>query len=188
MTTPIRKVLIPLAVILVLVVGALAVVKSQVTKSQGDGAGVAIAPGSVIPDLTLHKFPSGEITLSEQLANSGAKVLLVNFWATWCEACMIEMPSIMSLRNRFKDRGFDVAAVTVDENPGSVVPRVLERLKIDLPVYIDSDQKLSDLFDVHAIPLTVILDKDRKILHVEAGERDWDDDEVRSMVERWLTQ
>lgn len=175
------KVLLPVAVILILVVGALTLIKSRLGDHSGAPGG-QIAVGETLPDFELQRLDGSRLHLSE-LASS---VTLVNFWATWCEACMIEMPSLQKLHESFKNEGLTVAGVTVDEEPLAVVPRITERLNITFPIFTDTDGSLSDLFDVHAIPLTVIIGKDRRILHVETGERDWNDEEVRAWMKEWL--
>lgn len=176
------KVLLPVAVIIALSAGALHLIKSQVAKPTGSS--VEIIPGATLPDFTLNRLEGGKIKASELKS----RVLLVNFWATWCEACMVEMPSIIKLRNKFKERGFEVAGVNLDENPAAVAPKAIKQLGINFPVFTDPDSDLADLFSVHAIPLTVILDKDRKVLFVEPGERDWMETDIQAKIEGWLAQ
>ena len=122
----------------------------------------------------------------QQKIASAEKPIVVDFWATWCEACMVEMPSILKLRQEFKPKGFDLVAVNVDENPNAVLPKTLKKLGIDFPVFIDEENKLGDLFQIQAIPLTVIIDKDRKVLYIEGGEKDWYSKEVRELMQGWL--
>ncbi|MGZ3698075.1 MAG: TlpA disulfide reductase family protein, partial [Bdellovibrionota bacterium] len=131
----------------------------------------------------INKWGGGVVKASELKP----KVTLVNFWATWCEACMEEMPSILKLRGRFKDRGFEVVAVNVDENPEAVLPATLKQLGIDFPVYIDKEGQVAGLFDVHAIPLTVMINSSRKVLLVQDGERNWMDEDLLSKMEKWLS-
>jgi peroxiredoxin len=79
-----------------------------------------------------------------------------------------------------------VVAISVDDNPEQVLPRAIKRYGLNFPVYLDPGQKLSELFDVQAIPLTVIVDKSRKVLFFENGGRDWSDGESQSMLTRFL--
>ena len=181
------KILLPVIILIGLVVGALTMVKSQVTSKENGGAEnirFVLKTGSTLPDFELQQFQGK----SQKASELGAKVLLVNFWATWCEACMVEMPSIIKLRQTYHSRGFEVAAVNVDQNPEAVVPRTVSKLGFDFPVYVDQGQKLSELFDIEAIPLTVLMDQNRKILMVENGERDWFGSDIRSELEHWLAQ
>ena len=100
---------------------------------------------------------------------------------------MIEMPSIVKLRETYRAKGFEVVAINLDEKPTAALPQTMKKLGIDFTVYLDHDQKLADLFRVEAIPLTVILDKDRKVLMIENGEKDWDGAEFRAQLEKWLS-
>lgn len=185
--TGLVKFFVPIALILLMVVGGLYVVKSQFGKpangvAAGPGGPAEIQLGKTLPDFELSQFQGKDLKASEL----GSKVMLVNFWATWCEACMVEMPSIIKLRNAYAAKGFEVVAVNVDQNPNAVLPRTIQKFAFGFPVYFDKDQKLSDLFNIEAIPLTVILDKDRKILLIENGERDWNGSDIRAQLERWL--
>ena len=63
----------------------------------------------------------------------------------------------------------------------------MKQTGIDFQVYTDPETRLSELFDVHAIPLTVILDKDRRILFMESGEMDWTSHQFKAQLERWLS-
>ncbi|HLE01520.1 MAG TPA: TlpA disulfide reductase family protein [Bdellovibrionota bacterium] len=190
MTTPgstwrnLTKVLAPAVAILVIVVGGLYLVKVSVGRAPQAPGAFELNIGNTVPEFTLSRLGGGELKLSDLKS----KVLLVNFWATWCEACLVEMPSIVSLRSRYLNRGFDVISINVDENPESVLGSSLKRLGIDFPVYLDRDGKTSELFGVHGIPLTVVMDQQRRILFVETGERDWSGEEIREQIERWLAE
>ena len=181
------KTLLPVGVILVLIVVGLKIVQLQFAsrKASPGGASSAVVneTGSVVPDFVLSRFGGGTVRLSELKS----KVTLINFWATWCEACVEEMPSIVKLHNAYKDKGFGVLAVNLDDNPDAVIPKALKQLGIDFPVYIDPDGKLASVFDVHAIPLTAIIDKDRKVLMLLNGGRDWNTKDIQTQVEKWLS-
>jgi thiol-disulfide isomerase/thioredoxin len=154
----------------------------QVQGEEGDVATTKV--GATLPDFSLQTLEGKKLKFSEL----GAKVVLLNFWATWCEACVVEMPSIVKLNQMYKDKGLKVVAVNLDDKPAAVVPKAVRQLKIDFPIYIDADGSLANLFDVHAIPLTIIMDKDRKVLHVEGGERDWTDDDIKTKMDQWIGQ
>jgi thiol-disulfide isomerase/thioredoxin len=183
------KTLLPLAVILLVVVGGLWIVKAKLGGKTAATSGAEsetqdLNVGSVLPDFELQQFGTKKTLPVSKL---GTKVTLINFWATWCEACMVEMPSLVKLRKAYKDKGFDLVEIDVDEKPESVLPKVLKELGVDFPVYLDPDAKLAELFDVHAIPLSLIIDKDRKVLMIETGERDWNGEDIHSKLEQWLS-
>ncbi len=180
------KVILPVAVIILTVVGGLELLKKQVSNfNSGEGAVRGeLGQGSILPNFELEKFNGGKLHVSDLKT----KVALVNFWATWCEACMVEMPSLLKLRDLYKNRGFELIAINVDENPTVILPRTLQQLGIDFTVYIDPEGQLAQTFDVHAIPLTVIMDRDRKVLLLESGERDWVGSEIRGLLDQWLAK
>jgi thiol-disulfide isomerase/thioredoxin len=194
------KVLAPIAVIVVIVFGALYTIKSQMPSKQQEplsdgGSGAGNTPpkpaevGSLLPDFQLSPIGDGkEAKLSDVQASHHAKIMLVNFWATWCEACMEEMGSLVALREAYKDKGFEVIGIDLDQNASAVVPRAAKQFKIDFPIFQDPENKVADYFDVHAIPLSAVLTANRKILYIENGERNWNDQETRHWLDKWLAE
>lgn len=185
------KLLIPVVGLLIAIVIALTVIKKMSgtsPRSSQTTDGFEIKVGAIIPDFNLPLFQGAEIAASKLIETQKAKVVLINFWATWCDACVAEMPSLIRLRNQYKEKGLSFVAVNLDENPDQVLPKALKNFAITFPVYHDEDGKLAEIFDVRAIPLTVLMDSERKILFIESGERDWDDVEIHSKMERWLSR
>lgn len=177
------KVLVPVLVILTLAVGGLTLLKSHLRKS-GPSVADTIREGGVAPSFELARLGGGKTALSELKG----KVFLINFWATWCEACIVEMPSIVQLWKSFREKGLEVISVSVDEKPEGVVPPFAKKLGMEFPLYVDEGTQLSNLFDVRAIPITVIIDRHRNVLLIESGERDWNSREVRDQMEKWLSE
>ena len=135
--------------------------------------------------MTSEPFELNDQTFEGYIAGTQLPIV-VDFWATWCEACMEEMPSMVALREKYAAQGFEILAINVDENPSQSVPPIVNSLKIKFPIFTDKTNALSEMFDVHAIPLSVMINKDRKILMIESGGREWNDDEVHQMLEKWL--
>jgi peroxiredoxin len=90
------------------------------------------------------------------------KVVLVNFWATWCPPCRKEMPDLDALYNKFKDQGFVVLAIS-DEEAAKVSPFISEH-KISYPVMLDPGRKVNDLFIVEGIPKSFVYDRSGKMV------------------------
>ncbi len=90
------------------------------------------------------------------------KVVLVNFWATWCPPCRKEMPDLQALYDKFKDQGFVVLAIS-DEESAKVAPFIAER-KISYPVMLDPGRKVNDEFVVEGIPKSFVYDRDGKLV------------------------
>ncbi len=178
-----KKIFIPIIVILIVIVGALMAIKASVHKEARLATQqVELLEGAEIPNFELNKLEGGKI----QVTDLPHKIMMINFWATWCEACMEEMPSLVSLRDQYAPKGFEILGVNVDENPGEAAPDAMKKMGIKFPIFTDKSNALAELFDVHAIPLTVIIDKNRKILLVEPGGRDWNTEEMHQLLQKWL--
>jgi peroxiredoxin len=90
------------------------------------------------------------------------KVVLVNFWATWCPPCRKEMPDLQALYDKYKDQGFVVLAIS-DEEAAKVAPFIAEK-KISYPVLLDPGRKVNELFQVEGIPKSFVYDRDGKLV------------------------
>jgi len=182
---PAWKVLLPIALLVLAVVVGLAALKVMIPERPHTAQSkFTLKEGAIAPDFTLTRFQGADVKFSEL----EGKVFLLNFWATWCEACMVEMPSISKLRETYRDRGFEVLGVNLDENPDLAVSVVRERFGLQFPIFLDAESRLSDLFDVHGIPLTIVLNRQGRILMVETGERDWFGQDVQRKLEGWISE
>ncbi len=121
-----------------------------------------------------------------QFSSLAPKLVLINFWATWCEACMTEMPSLVKLRDRYADKGFEIYGVNVDQNPKRAAEELRSKFGAKFPLFTDPGNALSEFFSVQAIPFSVILTKDRTVQFTLAGDQDWDDPSIHVMIEDWL--
>lgn len=113
------------------------------------------------------------------------KVVLINFWATWCEPCRQEMPSIQRLRDRFAGKPFAVLAINVDE-PDARVRHFLEQTRLDLPVLMDRNKTATRGWGVRVMPTTFIVGPDGRIRYRLMGDTDWSADSVAGVVSRLL--
>ncbi len=178
------RVLLPVFFVISLIILGLYAIKLQVPHSSKDSDIVEIRVGNMIPDFSLTQMDGTEVHLSDLKS----KIYMINFWATWCDACMEEMPSIVQLRNTYSSKGFEVLGINLDENPDSVISKAAKQFHIEFPVFKDPDGKTAELFDVHAIPLTVMINNQRKILLVKDGGKNWNSPSVHSDIERWLSE
>jgi peroxiredoxin len=114
------------------------------------------------------KRQSADFTLTDlqgkawHLQDLRGKVVLVNFWATWCPPCRKEMPDLDALYNKFKDQGFVVLAIS-DEESAKVAPFITEH-KISYPVLLDPGRKVNDAFIVEGIPKSFVYDRSGKMV------------------------
>jgi thiol-disulfide isomerase/thioredoxin len=169
------------AIGIVVVVLFLAVARFALQRAADGGA----PGGHTTHAAALTEAPEADlITVADgkkvKLSSFKGKALLVNFWASWCEACMEEMPTIVKLHNTLKNEAFEVVSINVDEDPAKVVPGIVKKFGMEFPVYVDSEEKLAAAFHVVAIPYNIVIGKDHKISWTESGERDWASDEILS--------
>lgn len=101
------------------------------------------------------------------------KVVLLNFWATWCGPCKEEMPSLARLQQQFDPRQVQVVTVTSDIHPQGI-KQFLGHLGIHLPVLFDEDQELARTFMVRGLPTTVLIAPDGRAVGRAVGPREWD--------------
>ncbi len=131
------------------------------------------------PELRLENLEGKTI----QLRGLKGKVVLLNFWATWCSPCKEEMPSMESLYQRFDRKDFTLLAVSVDFEEKEKVKGFVENKGYTFPVLLDPKGRTLDLYKVRAIPTTFIIDKRGLILGKAIGPRKWDRPEVITMVQ-----
>jgi thiol-disulfide isomerase/thioredoxin len=125
---------------------------------------------------------------TRSLSDLKAKVYFLNFWASWCEACMVEMPSIQALYQTYHSQGLEVLAVNLDDNPSVTLPQAVQELHLTFPTFVDPNAKLADLFHVQALPLSVLFSAQGEVLYSYSGGRNWNDPEMKTQIERWLQQ
>ena len=128
------------------------------------------------------KALDGDTLGSQHLAG---KVVLLNFWATWCGPCKEEMPSLARLQSQFDPGQVRVVTVTTDMHPRGI-RQFLDNLGIKLPVLFDEDQELSRLFTVRGLPTTVLIDQSGHTLGRAVGPRAWDSQESIALVRQAL--
>ena len=124
---------------------------------------------------------------SLDLAALKGRVVVVNFWATWCEPCIAELPSLALLRERMKGRAVDVVAVNFGESPEKVTAYVA-RQKLALPVFLDPEKRAAGEWKVGGLPMTFLIDTRGRVRHWSFGERDWNDARSVKLVEGMLAE
>ncbi len=106
---------------------------------------------------------------SVNLAEYKGKVVLLNFWATWCGPCKIEIPWFVDFEQKYKDKGFAVLGVAMDEEGWEIVKPYLTQSKINYRVILGNDTVAGLYGGVDSLPTTFILDKDGKIASTHVG-------------------
>ena len=113
------------------------------------------------------------------------RVVLVNFWATWCVPCKEEMPSIERLRSSMQGRPFAVLAVNLAE-PDSRVQRFLRDVPLGFPILMDRDTSASRAWKARLLPATFIVGPDGRIRYSYIGELDWSREPIRRQIAELL--
>ena len=124
----------------------------------------------------------GETVRSKELAG---KVVLLNFWATWCGPCKEEMPSLARLQSQFDPTHFQVVTITTDIHPLGI-KQFLDHLGIRLPVLFDQHEDVSMSFMVRGLPTTVLITQDGRAIGRAVGPRAWDSEESAALVRHIL--
>jgi thiol-disulfide isomerase/thioredoxin len=142
-------------------------------------AGQQLKPwsGGAAPPLVLADVDGRAYRLDEYRG----KVVLVNFWATWCEPCREEMPSMNRLRASLAGRPFEVLAVNLAESD-SRIRRFLEQVPLEFPVLMDRDSGAAKAWQARLLPASFLVGPDGRIRYSVAGGIDWTDDRVRKAI------
>ncbi len=121
------------------------------------------------------------------LADFQGKVLLVNFWATWCAPCVREMPSLNRLQAKFKDRGLEVLTVSNDRlGIAQVTPFYAELALDSLGYYLDPRAELAQALGVRGLPTTYLIDARGRVIGGLLGAMEWDSPEVETLLNYYL--
>ncbi len=123
------------------------------------------ADSSRAPDFTLLNLNGDRISL----ADFRGKVVLINFFATYCPPCRMEIPDFVRLASRYGRDGFAIIGISVDQNPRKVLPYFIQALKINYPVLLATQKVLRDYGNIYALPATFLLNRDHKIVKSYTG-------------------
>jgi peroxiredoxin len=133
-----------------------------------------------------------EIQLKDQngrptlLSEFRGKIVFINFWTTWCPACVIEMSSMEKLHQKFKDKDFAMVAVNLQESDTTVL-KFFKEYKLTFTTLLDSTGEVGAAFGIRGIPTTFILDKKGIIIGRALGPREWDSRDSFDLFE-YLTE
>ena len=162
-------------------IGALALCGLALVAVTAHGGELKPWTGGATPALALRD-PSG---IAHDLAAYRGKVVLVNFWATWCAPCREEMPSMQALRQRLEGRPFEVLAVNMMESEEKIAA-FREAELIDLPVLMDKDGAAAKRWKVRMLPISFVVDRRGSIRYQLVGETTWTSPEISSVIERLI--
>lgn len=119
------------------------------------------------------------------LGDLRGRLVFLNFWATWCPPCRVEMPSMERLHREFKDQGLVVLAVDLQESPRQVA-RFMRDFRLTFPALLDAEAEVAARYGVRGIPTTFLIDRQGRIVGSAVGPRDWAGAEARQLIRTLL--
>jgi peroxiredoxin len=161
--------------------GAEPVLGSQTDSPAENTKAEPLTETPVVGDFTLKDVDGGSFTLSEHM---GAEVVVLAFFATWCEPCQKELSHLDQLYTKYKDRGLLMAAVSMDlpDTVGEVRPLV-KRLGLSFPVLLDDGLQATDLFNPKKnAPFSVVIDRNKNIIWSHQGYVPGDEEKLKAVV------
>lgn len=150
-------------VVIILVVTGMVVASKFLVKKQGTGPGLASSnvSGQLAPDFTLTSIDGKAVKLSDLRG----KAVVLNFWATWCAPCKIEIPWFIELQKQYGTQGLEIVGVNMDDNPTiETIGKFAREQGIDYTVLLGNDKVADEYGGVEALPTTFYIGRDGKIV------------------------
>jgi cytochrome c biogenesis protein CcmG/thiol:disulfide interchange protein DsbE len=140
-----------------------------------------VVAGDKAPGFSIATDAGRTVTLSD----FGGKLLVLNFWATWCPPCIEEIPSLDQFQKQFADKGVVVLGVSVDQNPGAY-RNFLSRAKVAFQTARDPESKISSEYGTFKYPETYIINRDGRVVEKVIGPANWTDEAIVTRVKALL--
>jgi len=147
----------------------------------GGGGADPVERGSIAPTFTLESLDGTKVSLADLRGH----VVLVNFWATWCEPCQREMPAMERLYQAKHGEGFELLALSVGE-AHEPVRAFRERLGLTFPILLDSEKATSAAYQTYRFPESYLVDREGVVVERYVGPRQWDHEAYRERIGRLL--
>lgn len=157
-----------LVVVIVLVGASVYLVSSSSSRPPSEWV-KSVVVGDLAPDFQLEDTKGNKVSLSDLRG----KVVLVNFWATWCPPCIVEMPSMERLNEVLAGDDFVMLAINTEENGRSIVPAFLEKTPYTFPILYDNKGVVQKRYGVFKFPESFIINKDGTVAEKIIGPLDW---------------
>jgi peroxiredoxin len=136
------------------------------------------------PDFTLSDVDGRPVRLRELRG----KLVFLNFWATWCPPCRLEMPSMERLYQTFKQTAFAMLAVSIDRQGVEAVKPFMEELHLTFPALLDQQSEVARQYGLRGLPTTYLIDPEGRLIGAAVGGRDWDRPEAKALIAGLLRQ
>jgi thiol-disulfide isomerase/thioredoxin len=151
--------------------------------ASGQAAGFEARPSTPAPALTATDLKG----VPHTLADYQGKLVLLNFWASWCPPCLREMPSLERLRVKMAGRPLEIVALDSAETAEDV-NGYLSRMKLGFPILLDPDGSNTRRWKVFALPTSFLLDAEGRVRYVLTGPTEWDEGEALQVIESMLSE
>jgi len=139
--------------------------------------------GTGAPDFTLPTAAGSNLRLKEQRG----QVVMLNFWATWCGPCREEMPQLSRLYDKYHGSGFVLLGMNIDDDPRNAIA-LASKLGVRFPVLLDTDKKVSKLYDLSEMPSTLLIDRDGRVRYIHLGYHDGYADDYEKQIRELLRE
>lgn len=159
-----------------LLLGAAVVVVAVALVLRSDVSAPPIVRGAPAPTFELPRFEvdaTSKASPDLALASLSGKVVLLNFWATWCEPCEREMPAMERLYEALPKDDFELVAIAIDDDRAEV-RSFQERYQLTFPILLDLDQKVYAIYQTMGVPESLLIDREGRIVERYVGPREWD--------------
>ncbi|MDP7556761.1 MAG: TlpA disulfide reductase family protein [Nitrospinaceae bacterium] len=138
--------------------------------------------GYLAPGFSLRNLKGNR----ESLEKYRGQVVVLNFWATWCAPCRVEMPSFENLYRRYRSEGMAVLAITIDKNADAKIKSFVEEYGLSFPVLLDTKGEVERLYPSMTIPFTYVIDRDGRVVARVDGAKNWESEETFEAIEYLL--
>lgn len=138
--------------------------------------------GFKAPNFTLPDLDGNQISLSDLKGH----VVMLNFWATWCGPCKIEMPSLQELEDQLSGKKFKILALSNDYQGVRIVKPYIEKYGYTFTNLIDKNFEVNDMYKVHSIPTTMLIDQDGVITNKFFGARNWSSSRYKDLITKLI--
>jgi peroxiredoxin len=138
-------------------------------------------PAILAPDFTLPSTSEHEIKLSDYKG----KLILLNFWATFCAPCRMEMPSLQALSEEYQHEEVEIIAVSLDQGRKVAIKKWIKKMGLEFAIALEGEPA-GEQYEVSALPVTFIIGKQGQLIGRIVGEREWNNAETRNFIEQLL--
>lgn len=164
-----------IVVVLILAYGVL-------TRTSDEKVGNLPQVGQPLADFALTDLQGNTVQLSDLRGN----VVFINVWATWCQPCIDEMPTIERLYNQLHARGLEVITISLDPLGAQVIEPFMRRYQLTFPVLLDVKSEVERLYGTTGVPESFIVDKQGRLVEKVVGPRDWSSPQTLALFERLM--